>query len=877
MGKYGYVNVKYRTEINSDKPTAPGYGNSYNPLSTSFIDHIFVPDNLGVYEHDIIENPYLSDHSCVYARISLNEMPVLYDLSIDGMTIDDFSPYAYRFDATTENDYITLNATVVSGSSIYIEISDTIASSVTGSAISVDVNLQNGDNLGRLVVNNEKGLSTVYYLNIFKSYGEPLPIISEIFPNAEIGYRYFEVTNVGTKEFNTEDYYFLWGNISSDKVSWNAKFIPRDSSQHKIVKPGETVVFWVTKGGSFADNNPTVADFNAKYGTSLTEDQVIISDLEKAFIRYKDDGSEDSSGFDMGSNNSRGMCIAKARDEFGNPYPWEGMPKDFGYIGPMVSVSSYYNVTPKISFVFANDAYKNIEAEWADNFTDGININGEVARAERQMHKNRVGMSPNITDGYNLLGNTVNQSTARFKGIDFGDGGASGLVFNMALRTGRCIGTAELYLANPDGSMGSMIGYCTVTAEDATDGGEGNYNTYKHFEGVVVDKEIKGVHDIIIKFITEVNYVGNIDYFYFTRTSLDGIKKAACEELENYKDPSLYRPEQQAELEAEIIKGKVAINAASSEEDVANALVAAKARLDLIKTDEELREEEPTDPGDEPDPGDEEEPTNPGDEPDPGDEEEPTDPGGEPDPGDEEEPTDPGDEPEPGDEKEPTDPGDEPDPGDEEEPTDPDDEPEPEDDDNKPSHPIVKPKSKNSSTDPVVTPEPIVNESETIDNSTGIKTSVKTITKKGDRGNTTSVYMTLLDGAGNNTIMAITVLEDGTTVETNIIKDMQGDITSAVSTVRIKSETLKDTLKVNVEIPYSEILEQVKDLQLKQNLEVRVAIPEAVLEEMKQDTNHLVFNIQLPNRGIDGDKVKISDIIILPILLKLQNRMELTF
>lgn len=95
LGEHGYVNAKYRTDIRSNLPTAPGYGTGYNPSSTSFIDHIFVPKNVGVYMHNVIVNPYLSDHSCVYARLSLNTMPILYDVSVDGSTITGFSPYAY--------------------------------------------------------------------------------------------------------------------------------------------------------------------------------------------------------------------------------------------------------------------------------------------------------------------------------------------------------------------------------------------------------------------------------------------------------------------------------------------------------------------------------------------------------------------------------------------------------------------------------------------------------------------------------------------------------------------------------------------------------------------------------------------------------------
>ncbi len=69
-------------------------------------------------------------------------------------------------------------------------------------------------------------------------------------------------------------------------------------------------------------------------------------------------------------------------------------------------------------------------------------------------------------------------------------------------------------------------------------------------------------------------------------------KEEAKAELENYKDPSDYRPEQQTELQNAVNAGKDAIDSAEDVDGVAAALENAKAAIDNIKTDEELTAEE---------------------------------------------------------------------------------------------------------------------------------------------------------------------------------------------------------------------------------------------------------------------------------------------
>ena len=74
--------------------------------------------------------------------------------------------------------------------------------------------------------------------------------------------------------------------------------------------------------------------------------------------------------------------------------------------------------------------------------------------------------------------------------------------------------------------------------------------------------------------------------------ALADAKAAAKTELENYKDPADYRPAQQDELTAAVDAGKSDIDAAADTGAVSDALNAAKAAVDEIKTDSQLTAEE---------------------------------------------------------------------------------------------------------------------------------------------------------------------------------------------------------------------------------------------------------------------------------------------
>lgn len=92
----------------------------------------------------------------------------------------------------------------------------------------------------------------------------------------------------------------------------------------------------------------------------------------------------------------------------------------------------------------------------------------------------------------------------------------------------------------------------------------------------------------------DYNESNNISYviLYQQDAELQTVKQQAISELEAYKNASDYRVEQQSELADAIAEGKAAIESAADESGVDTALAAAKRKIDAIKTDAQLTEEE---------------------------------------------------------------------------------------------------------------------------------------------------------------------------------------------------------------------------------------------------------------------------------------------
>ena len=102
----------------------------------------------------------------------------------------------------------------------------------------------------------------------------PALVITEIIPdtsnkNGSDAYEFIELYNNSNRDIDLKDYKLYYNypdnGENSDVVWW-------ETSESRILKSGETMVFWIKNGGN---GSLTREDFNKKYGTELTEDQLI--------------------------------------------------------------------------------------------------------------------------------------------------------------------------------------------------------------------------------------------------------------------------------------------------------------------------------------------------------------------------------------------------------------------------------------------------------------------------------------------------------------------------------------------------------------------------------------------------------------------------
>ena len=102
----------------------------------------------------------------------------------------------------------------------------------------------------------------------------PALTITEIIPdtsnvNDADAYEFIEIYNNSNQDIDLKDYKLYYNypdnGDDSDVVWW-------ETSESKILKSGETLVFWVKNG---SNDSLTIDDFNTKFGTNLTADQLI--------------------------------------------------------------------------------------------------------------------------------------------------------------------------------------------------------------------------------------------------------------------------------------------------------------------------------------------------------------------------------------------------------------------------------------------------------------------------------------------------------------------------------------------------------------------------------------------------------------------------
>ncbi|MDN4070048.1 S-layer homology domain-containing protein [Paenibacillus sp. FSL R5-0407] len=536
-GENGYLNAKYVTNDYSTLPSSAGFGNNYNEGAKDAIDHIFISaGNIGVYKHDIIRNEYLSDHSAVYAELSLNQMPKLDAIEVNNKAVTELSGNRFSYELFLSENILSLNVKHNVEYTVTARINDGPDQDFTGpggqSTLSFDIT--KADNSVLLYLADAAGRVTTYTLRIYQESGEANPVISEIYPNASPGYKYFEVTNLGTKSMSTDEYAFLWGNIGEDTaqgdaaVNWEGRL---ELSENRVVKPGASVIFWFTYNtdGVFSQE-PTVADFNAHYYTGLTADDIIIFGTSQAFKGYSvsDTDPDKTVTFTMGANKDRGMRIAYAKDNQGQSYGWTKKSTNSSFNGPTASVSSYKSISTKDLTPNQLFKFKYVEGQAIAAASDLI----DALYASPGVYDKKIGNEPKDAyarieageyDTYHLvhaegdhkdnLGGSLAGSWAFYSNVQFGDNGAESATFSAAVKESNAAGTIEIYIdGDSDGSLSGAkkIGSLTTTPTAA------DWSVFREFN-VDFSERITGTHHVTLVFKPNAGktYVGNLDYFIF--------------------------------------------------------------------------------------------------------------------------------------------------------------------------------------------------------------------------------------------------------------------------------------------------------------------------------------------------------------------------
>lgn len=123
----------------------------------------------------------------------------------------------------------------------------------------------------------------------------------------------------------------------------------------------------------------------------------------------------------------------------------------------------------------------------------------------------------------------------------------------------------------------NAIGTVTLDGSDAINAARNAYDN--------LDDELK-------EYVSNLDVLEQAEKTLLAMQTLKHAKETAVNQLETYKKVSDYRAEQQVELNRIISDGTEVINAAESTEAVAAALADAKAKLDAVKTNEQLTNEE---------------------------------------------------------------------------------------------------------------------------------------------------------------------------------------------------------------------------------------------------------------------------------------------
>ena len=164
--------------------------------------------------------------------------------------------------------------------------------------------------------------------------------------------------------------------------------------------------------------------------------------------------------------------------------------------------------TSNIFLSFVGEGALNCEVDWFCFTTDRKTIDA-YSQIEAETANERHGIdTTNKTIGgqkVTLLNHIENDDWVKFTDMNFGSGGVNG--FEVRVAAGLQGGSVEVRLDSPTG----------IKAAQAEIENTGNWDTLKVFSGAC--KEIKGIHDVYLKFVnaTTTSSICDMDWLCFTR------------------------------------------------------------------------------------------------------------------------------------------------------------------------------------------------------------------------------------------------------------------------------------------------------------------------------------------------------------------------